>query len=273
MDLRSGAATQALAGHAGAVLSVAWSPKDEYLLASGGVDGTVRFWDVRRSAAGLGLLDMEDSVGVLGSDGRGAEARSRHSGRAHTGPVNGVVWTDDGRHVVTTGHDEKIRVWDVGRGANTLASFGPVVKNSHLSGLTPLLVPSSAGATPAGEEILFFPSEREILMFELFEGKMLKRLKCPPLQSRAKGINAGQTNARNRTTALAWREHAVEVVSAHADGTLRVWKPRTSDDAAVDEEIGEEEAAEEGELKEKRKVLEDIYDDVTRKKTLVKDSG
>ena len=42
IDLRSGASVHSLVGHQGAVLLVAWSSRDEYILASGGSKGRVR---------------------------------------------------------------------------------------------------------------------------------------------------------------------------------------------------------------------------------------
>lgn len=199
VDLRSGAAAHALPGHTGALLSVAWSPVDEYVLASAGTDGTVRFWDIRRSAGLLGALDMEDSVGITGYDGRGTGARPRSRGKAHIGPVNGIIWTQDGRHVVTTGHDEKIRVWNTTNGANTLANFGPLVKNKNFSQLLPCLASPSLVRT--GKDVLFFPSEREILMYELFEGRIIKRLRVPgPVAA-----GGSKVNQRQRIVDLAWR--------------------------------------------------------------------
>ncbi len=217
---------------------------------------------------------MEDSVGIIGYDGFGTGARHRERGKAHIGAANGIVWTDDGGHIVTAGHDEKIRVWDAATGANTLAAFGPVVKNKHLSALLPLLAPSNL--TPPGEEILFFPSEKEILVFELFEGKLLKRLRVPGLPIARSTV--GQRNVRNRVTGLAWRVGNVEAYSAHEDGCIRAWIPRTSVDASVEEEEreegrveGEDGRREEGDdeerkRKRKRKVLEDVYRDLTRRK-------
>lgn len=75
VDLRSGASTHSLAGHHRGVLSVAWSPHEEHVLASGSLDGTARLWDIRRSANSLGVLDLEDSVGIVGEDGLGKNAR------------------------------------------------------------------------------------------------------------------------------------------------------------------------------------------------------
>jgi DNA excision repair protein ERCC-8 len=254
VDLRSGAASHTLAGHAGAVLSVAWSPTKEHELATGGTDGTVRFWDVRRSAGQLSVLDMEDSVGLGGYDGRGMGVRHPNRGKAHAATVNGVVWTADGRHVVTVGHDDKMRVWDVNRSANTLINFGPYIKNRALAQLIPCLVPTSL--TEPGKETVLFPSERgEILMFELFEGKLLSRFRIPGFGTE----EAGKVRPKD----LAWRAHTVEFYSTHADGSIRAWKPRAVAD------VEDEDDSEEEDRKRKRKVLDDIHRDVTKKRFLM----
>ncbi|OCK82455.1 WD40 repeat-like protein [Lepidopterella palustris CBS 459.81] len=264
VDLRSGARTHSLAGHNGAVLSVAWSPTLEHILASGSTDGTVRFWDIRRGSGDIGGLDMEDSLGIIGRDGFGAEAPRRCNGKAHAGAVNGLVWTEDGRHLVSAGHDERVRVWDTTTGANTLASFGPLVRNSHLSSLIPLLAPSAL--VPAEKDVMFYPNEHEILMYELFEGEMVKRLRRPSRP--AGGARGGGRNVRNRITALAWRAHDVEFYSAHSDGSIGAWMPRSAEDVIADEEeregVGGEDENES--RKRKREVLEDVYRDLMMRK-------
>lgn len=265
VDLRSGAAAHSLAGHGGgAVLSVAWSPREEHVLASGGVDGTVRFWDVRRSAGTLGMLDMEDSLGTT----MPGSLRRRMSAKAHAGPVNGITWTGDARFLVTCGHDECVRVWDTMTGANTLSNFGPSIKNKNLSALIPLIVPRALSAV--GQEVLFYPNEREILMFETFEGTLLKRLRVPGASCLSQTPSIEQRNAllRNRVTAMAWRVHSIELLSAHADGMIRSWQPRTTLDAMIDDAEREENNGSEVEddRKRKRQVLEDIQRDLTRRR-------
>ena len=265
VDLRSGASAHSLAGHQGAVLSVAWSPRDEYILASGGSDGTVRLWDIRRSAGSLGVLNLEDSVGIGGEDGLRKYARPRSQGKAHVGACNGVVWTDDGKHLVTAGHDERVRVWDVGVGANALAHFGPIIKNTHLSTLLPLVVPSNVGRP--GDQVMLYPNEKEILMFDLFEGTLFKRLKAPGAAVAQASEGAGQRNIRNRVTSLAWRAGSIEMYSAHSNGVIRAWKPRTKEE--VDVEKDETEQIDDGEdesRKRKRQALDDVFRDLTKRK-------
>lgn len=271
VDLRSGASAHSLVGHHGAVLSVAWSPHDEYILASGGSEGTVKLWDIRRSAGSLGVLDMDDSVGIGGEDGKGKNARSRNQGKAHIGACNGVVWTEDGRHLVTVGHDERVRVWDVGVGANALSHFGPIIKNTHLSTLLPLLPPKHI----SGSQLMLYPNEKELLMFDILEGTLLKRLRAPPgaaVAQAGSGRSAGQRNIRNRITSLAWRAGDVQVYSAHSDGLIRAWKPKTKaemqiekDEAEQVDSDDEDEDEDEG-RKRKRQALDDVFRDLTRQK-------
>ncbi|KAF2710552.1 WD40 repeat-like protein [Pleomassaria siparia CBS 279.74] len=265
VDLRSGASTHSLAGHSGAVLSTAWSPTREHVLTSGATDGSVRFWDIRRSVGELGHLDLEDSVGVIGKTTSSYDQNS-FQGKAHKGPVNGIVWTEDGKHLLTCGHDQRIRVWNTETGANTLANFGPMVKNSGLAPLIPVLPP--AQFLDPGKDVMFYPNEHEILGYELFDGKLIRRLRRTD-QKHDDLPEKGKRNIKDRITALAWRAHDVELYSAHADGNIVAWKPRTEEEKELDEdEVVEQEEAEEKESSQKRKrnVLEDIYQDLTRKK-------
>jgi DNA excision repair protein ERCC-8 len=268
VDLRSGASTHSLPGHHGALLSLAWSPTVEHILVSGGIDGTVRLWDIRRSSGTLGVLDMEDSTGIIGTDGVGKGTRAREAGKAHQGAVNGITWSDDGSYIISAGHDERVRVWDAATGANTLASFGPTLKNSHLSNLP--LVTSPTSLTAPGKEVLFYPNEKELVMFELREGRILKRLKVPGPAMAAVRSKTGERNIRNRITALAWRGQVDGVYSAHSDGQIRAWLPRTAEDDRLDREDEEalksqvDDETEGG--KRKRQVLHDVFRDLTRQK-------
>lgn len=215
----------------------------------------------------LGVLDMEDSIGIIGYDKLGLGTSRRKWGKAHTAAVNGVLWTDDGRHLITTGHDERIRVWDTFTGANTLANFGPILKNRHVSTLLPFVTPS--GLVPTGRDILFYQNYTEILMYELFDGKLLKRLRVPGINLASRRAATATMNAKHRVTGLAWRAHRNELLSAHNDGTIHSWRPRTRIDALADKEEQsevEDDEADTGGRKRKRDILEDIHRDLTTPK-------
>ncbi|EEH45195.2 uncharacterized protein PADG_01345 [Paracoccidioides brasiliensis Pb18] len=274
LDLRSGLATHALPGHTSAVLSVSWAPHHEYLLSSASKDNRVILFDVRRGGRNCALssLDMEDAVGVIAPHNAPPSLTTRKpfmlDARAHNGAVTGVRWTSSGSHIVTSGHDNRIRVWDASTGANSLVHFGPRVRNSsslHLAERAPLVLPE--GVMDAAHEALLWPNfsdqddKGEIFMFELHSGAFLKRLKLP-------GVPTSRQQLRGKATALtaarindlAWRGNGssgegMELFSAHGDGTIRAWASRTSDGES-DITEGDDETED---RKRKRDVLDEVY--------------
>lgn len=256
VDLRTNSAVQSLVAPGqisggGAVFSLAWSPRHEHMLASGTLDGAVRIWDIRRASALLGLLDQEDSLGIFArTSGGGGHAHAtspwergfRYSAKAHAGPVNALTWTDDGAYIVSAGHDRRIRVWDAATGANTLASFGPSIRNGQLANVPMFVTPT--GLTPTKKELLFWPNESEILVMDLHEGTVITRLRGPG--SRIAGVRTnrtGERSVRNRITSVAWRgaggygRHVQGpvpggtnspggVYTGQTDGVVRAWMPQ-----------------------------------------------
>jgi len=289
VDLRSGAAVQSLVapgaggGAAGAVLAVAWSPRHEHVLASGSVDGAVRIWDVRQASGMVGLLDQEDSLGIqAGGWGVGDAAAAaagvqrgrgiRASAKAHAGPVNGLTWTDDGAYIVSAGHDRRIRVWDAATGANTLASFGPTIRNGELGSVTMFTTPT--GLSPPGRELLFWPNETEILALDLHRGSVVSRLRgMGPGLAAVRARRGGERAVKNRVTSVVWRgagggggssgvvmggsNAAGGVYSGHLDGQIRAWLPQLEGADEEDEDNTVEEQVEE--RAKKRKAIDDAF--------------
>ncbi|KAF3008162.1 hypothetical protein E8E14_004663 [Neopestalotiopsis sp. 37M] len=273
-DLRSGSSVQSLTGHANAILAAAWSPRHNHILATGSVDGTVRIWDIRRAGGAMGMLDKEDSLGLyynglLGSDG---QVRTRHSAKAHSGPVNSLTWTDDGNYIVSAAHDRRIRVWDAATGANTLANFGPSIKNSQL-GTVPMFT-SPIGTTHPRDELLFWPNENEVLVFHLHDGRIVTRLRgTGPASAGVRSSNGSERTVQNRVTAIAWRgaggggessgavtggsNMAAAIFSSHLDGQIRAWLPQLDGVDDEYEEVGSSKASED--KARKRKALDDVF--------------
>lgn len=164
LDLGSNSSSQCLSGHSDSIRDVSWSSTNPYVLATAGVDGTARVFDVRRSgrAACLYTLDMSRSLaaahagqsGCASIEGRSRKRRKKLLGigtpweapdavsaisqrrrrarcventglsdATHDGAVQRVRFSPDGRLIVTSGRDYKVRVWDSTSGHLLLSSF------------------------------------------------------------------------------------------------------------------------------------------------------
>lgn len=277
VDLKSGSAVQALVAHGGPVLAISWSPRHDHILVSGHADGKVRVWDIRRAGGVIGLLDQEDSQGVIHKFNQAKASgmdwsetpHFRASAQAHDDAVNGLQWTDDGNYIISSGLDRRIRVWDAATGANTLASFGSLVQNQHAKTASIIVSPS---ALSMGNDLLFWANDQEILAFDLHEGTVVSRLKC--LNSANPVGPRGGEIGRNRITSIVWRgadgdgcqvgpvmgggNSAGAIYSSHLDGQIREWAPQIPGADEFNEEEDEVNEDDEGK-KKKRKAINDAY--------------
>ncbi|XP_031500078.1 WD repeat-containing protein ATCSA-1 [Nymphaea colorata] len=62
-DIASGAFTHTLSGHRAGVFSVQWSTSNEWVLMTGGCDGAIRFWDIRRAGCFRVLDQFQTQLG------------------------------------------------------------------------------------------------------------------------------------------------------------------------------------------------------------------
>ncbi|KAI1140243.1 WD40 repeat-like protein [Hypoxylon sp. FL0543] len=281
VDLRSGSNVQTLPSNAGAILATSWSPRHEHVLATGSVNGSVKLWDIRRAGGVIGMLDQEDSLGLYhnGLLDPSGKVRIRASAKAHSAPVNSLTWTDDGAYIVSAGHDRRIRVWDAATGRNTLASFGPSIKNSQLASVTMFTTP--VGLIHPGKELLFWPNETEILVLDLHDGNVVTKLRgTGPSVAGVQSAKGAQRTVRNRITSIVWRgsggggsssgvvmggsNMAGAIFSAHLDGQIRAWIPRLEGDDEEDEDESLDAASED--KAKKRKALDDIFKGLVGKK-------
>jgi WD40 repeat protein len=184
----SGAITATLNASA-AVLTVTFSP-DGKVLATGGADGNVTFWDVRSGKVLMTFGSKESrrihavkfspdgkTVAAGGDAGKFgdlrvwnlSQAKQEPDFRGHLSTVRSVVYSPDGKSLASTGDDSTVRLWDV--------SNGKELWNYQVEGRG-----GSVAFTPDGRALWAADQDRTLRLLDAATGKELRRitLSAPP---------------------------------------------------------------------------------------------
>ncbi|XP_056889565.1 DNA excision repair protein ERCC-8 isoform X2 [Takifugu flavidus] len=125
-------------------------------------DSKVKVWDVRRASSSLLTLDQHN--------GDKTKAASETVNTAHNGRVNGLCFTSDGLYLLTTGTDDRMRLWNGATGENTLVNYGKVCNESRKR----LQFTVSRGCSP---EFVFVPCGSSVAMYALHTGELITMLR------------------------------------------------------------------------------------------------
>ncbi|XP_026177933.2 DNA excision repair protein ERCC-8 isoform X2 [Mastacembelus armatus] len=158
-DLKSGSRIHVLQGHRAEVLSVQWSPRYEHILAT-----------ARQQGESMGCASgFRQSLHFGPAQWRQVESFLRvHT--AHNGRVNGLCFTGDGLYLLTTGTDDRMRLWNSANGENTLVNYGKVCNESRKR--QQLTV--SRGCSP---EFVFVPCGSSVAVYALHTGELVTMLR------------------------------------------------------------------------------------------------
>jgi WD40 repeat protein len=214
---RASSSSQSMAGHVGVVLSVA--NLDNKMIASGGLDGTVRLWDIEDpghwnvlvgsfrfpirclTAVGHGgLVAGVSDGGVYMLDATRRDGQFRPLGH-HDGPVRGVSAGPDGC-IVSASQDGTINVWDPDRPKVALSRF------QHRSAFL------SMAMTQAGQ-IVTADLAGQAHVWDLETSGCTARL-LPQSPVRTVAIASGG-----------------QVICGCSDGTILLWEPGIPQDTAL----------------------------------------
>lgn len=160
---------QTFIGHTGGINSLAVSP-DGKLAVSGGVDNTLKVWDLSR---GTELATLT----------------------GHSNGVNALAITPDGKYIISGSADNTVKLWDLSRRTElaTLRGHSNVV--------------SALAITPDGKCAISASFDSTLKVWDLAAGKELATL-------------TGHTNGIN---AVSVTPDGKRSISASSDHTLKVW--------------------------------------------------
>ncbi|XP_021759506.1 DNA excision repair protein ERCC-8-like isoform X3 [Chenopodium quinoa] len=199
-DIASGAFAHTLSGHRDGVMAVEWSTSSEWILMTGGCDGAIRYWDIRRAGCFLVLDQAKSQLGrrqpllersvaekaaISKPMGQNSSAKNRgeqkkvssgnskqrrHFGMmssqnhatAHYGAVTGLKATEDGMYLLSAGSDSRLRLWDIESGCNTLVNF-ETGRLQNSKGIQFAVVQDSS--------LVFVPCMTSVKAFDLWSGK------------------------------------------------------------------------------------------------------
>ncbi|KAL2197440.1 WD40-repeat-containing domain protein [Corynascus similis CBS 632.67] len=220
--------------HSGRINAVCFAGADDSLVVSGGLDCTVRLWDVRSGGMGAGaavqiLRDARDAVTSLavcgaevlaGSvDGR-VRAYDVRMGRCVTdvfpGSVTSLCLARDGRTVLVGTLDSKIRLMDRRDGSCLRTYSDPAWRNdelrvqSVLGGRERFVVAGDEMVGPQ-EEGIGGSNDGKVWAWDLLTGKLVATVPVPwgngsENRKRVVGKDGKEKERRNVVSCIAWKE-------------------------------------------------------------------
>ncbi|RCJ42404.1 hypothetical protein A6770_34880 [Nostoc minutum NIES-26] len=128
-NLETGQCIRTLKGHKGRVWTIVWSPDSQYI-ASGSADNTIRVWRtddgelIRTSSTYTGVcfcMAWSPDNTIVAAGGIGDDwsiilmnitTRTSQIIEGHSGQVNSLAWSPDGKVLVSASQDSRIRLWD-----------------------------------------------------------------------------------------------------------------------------------------------------------------
>ncbi|WVZ68111.1 hypothetical protein U9M48_017093 [Paspalum notatum var. saurae] len=204
------------------IMSLEWSASSEWILMSGGCDGAIRFWDIRRAGC---FRVLDQSLSQLGrrppllksitgnghTDSLGPSPSTRSSAQKRTGiskkkspALQKIQNLTHGQmqQRLHPGSDSRLRLWDIDSGCNTLVNFEAM----RLQTGKPLQL-----AVTKDPSLVFIPCMASIKAYNLWSGTAFRTFR-------------GHYELVN---CCYYSEHDQELYTGSNDRQILVWSPST----------------------------------------------
>jgi WD40 repeat protein len=180
-----------LRGHTGEVLSLAWSPDGSHL-ASGGLDTTVRVWDIASKQQILLLPD-------------------------HLDRVTGIAWSPDGSYLASGSWDEMLLLWDTQNG-QLLYAAQSFAESAGL-GMTTGGAIIGVAWSPVEDRLATITEGDYLQIWDAATGSEIYKVKTTTADSNIKDIIWSADGSQIATA------HQ-EIISSQWKGVVRIWDAR-----------------------------------------------
>jgi DNA excision repair protein ERCC-8 len=221
-----GSAAIPLSGHKSGVACLDWCPGSEYMLASGGLDGSVKIWDIRNGGSRSQLVSFDwrqENIGLASRTGKaGKKLLIADNLRAHEGAVMSMKYSSCGSFLVTAGNDRFVRLWSAASDAKSVGIVKKQIPAGCFSRLPyQILIAELSGSSNA--DILAVPDDSGLVTF--FD--LHKSSDVDPRHMLKGHIQ--------QVTGITWRQYNQEVITSAKDGLILLWRPMASSSGGDDE--------------------------------------
>ncbi|DAZ98749.1 TPA: hypothetical protein N0F65_003805 [Lagenidium giganteum] len=198
-DMATEGSLHSLLGHQDEVWTLAWSPENEFHLSTGSRNGEIRMWDIRRSGStacllclnhsgkavvpGRAAIDTNPTLLKVSTKLGGPSTKRRRLDRdeakaktkvkrndphlaasvssvvAHHAPVNALAYTPDGRFLLSSGLDHRMRLWHGKTGEHLFVHYDET--KNHVHGRAMQMAVVQEGRSARDSSIVFHPNGKD----------------------------------------------------------------------------------------------------------------
>jgi WD40 repeat protein len=217
-------------GHAGAVFSVAFG-RDGKRALSGGLDRTLRLWDVQTGKELRRITDLPDVVYsvALSPDGKRALSGGRdktirmwevetgkqlQSLTGHTSLVYSLAFSPDGKQALSGSFDQSVRLWDVETGKELRCFEG------HRDFVY------SVAFSPDGKAVLSGSEDTTVRLWDVETGKQWRCI-TGDMEYRRVALSALSLGGSLGYSSVAFSPDGKLALGGRRDGAARLWDVQT----------------------------------------------